>query len=122
MSTPHRSETNAIAEGAVRTVKEGKSAVLLQSGLDEKWWPDSMECYCYLRIVQASLSDGKAPCERRFECHFKAGLFRLEPMVEYQRVSAKDLSRLHQFGPKVLPGVFLGHALHAEESLEKETS
>ena len=32
-STPHRSETNAIAERAVRRVKEGTSAVLLQSGL-----------------------------------------------------------------------------------------
>ena len=36
-STPHRSETNGIAERAVRRVKEGTSAVLLQSGLDEKW-------------------------------------------------------------------------------------
>ena len=32
-STPHRSETNGIAERAVRGVKEGTSAVLLQSGL-----------------------------------------------------------------------------------------
>ena len=44
-STPHRSETNGIAERAVRRVKEGTSAVLLQSVLDEKWWADSMECY-----------------------------------------------------------------------------
>ena len=36
-STPHRSETNGIAERAVRRVKEGTSAVLLQSGLDEEW-------------------------------------------------------------------------------------
>ena len=35
-STPLRSETNGIAERAVRRVKEGTSAVLLQSGLDEK--------------------------------------------------------------------------------------
>ena len=34
-STPHKSETNGIAERAVRRVKEGSSAVLLQSGLDE---------------------------------------------------------------------------------------
>ena len=35
-STPHRSETHGIAERAVRRAKEGTSAVLLQSGLDEK--------------------------------------------------------------------------------------
>ena len=35
-STPHRSETNGIAERAVRRVKEGTLAVLLQSGLDER--------------------------------------------------------------------------------------
>ena len=34
-STPHRSETNGIAERAVRRIKEGTSAVLLQSGLNE---------------------------------------------------------------------------------------
>ena len=36
-STPHRSETNGIAERAVRRVKEGTSGVLLQSGLNESW-------------------------------------------------------------------------------------
>ena len=47
-STPHRFETNGIAG----RIKEGTSAVLLQSGLDEKC---SMECYCYLRNVQGPL-------------------------------------------------------------------
>ena len=42
-STPHRSDTNGIAERAVRRVKEGTSVVLLQSGLNESWWADSME-------------------------------------------------------------------------------
>ena len=65
-STPHRSETNGIAERAVRRVKEGTSAVLLQSGLDEKWWADSMECCTYLRNIEDLLSDGKTPYERRF--------------------------------------------------------
>ena len=36
-STPHRSETSGIAERAVRRVKEGTSAILLQSGLNESW-------------------------------------------------------------------------------------
>ena len=33
--------------------------------------------------------------------------------MEYHPISAKDLSRLHQFRPQVLPGIFLGYALHA---------
>ena len=37
-STSHRSETNEIAERAVRRVKEGTSAILLQSSLEENWW------------------------------------------------------------------------------------
>ena len=52
---------NGIAERAVRRVKEGTSAVLLQSGLNENGWADSMECYTYLRNVTDLLSDGKTP-------------------------------------------------------------
>ena len=45
------------AERAVRRVKEGTSAVLLQSGLNDNWWADSMECYTCLRNVTDLLSD-----------------------------------------------------------------
>ena len=44
--TSHRPETNGIPERAVRGVQEVTSAVLLQSGLDEKWWASSMGCHC----------------------------------------------------------------------------
>ena len=33
-------------------------------------------------------------------------------LVEYYPTTAKDQSRIHQFGKKVLPGLFLGHALY----------
>ena len=56
---PRRSETNGIAERAVRRVKGGTSAVLFQSGFNESWWADSMECYTYLQNVTDLLSDGK---------------------------------------------------------------
>ena len=113
-STPHRSETNGIAERVVRRVKEGTSAVLLQSGLDEKWWAGSVECYCYLRNIQDLLSDGKTPYERRFGEPFNGPVIQFGAMVKYHPISAKDMSRLHQFGPKVLPGMFFGYVLHTE--------
>ena len=34
-------------------------------------------------------------------------------LVEYHLKTAKDQSRIHQFGKKVLPGLFLGYALYA---------
>ena len=112
-STPHRSETNGIAERAVRRVKEGTSAILLQSGLGEKWWADSMECYCCLRNVTDLLSDGKTPYERRFGQPFKGPIIPFGSLVEYHPITAKDQSRIHQFGKNVLPGLFLGYALYA---------
>ena len=95
----------------MRRIRLGTSAVLLQSGLDEKWWADSMECRFYLRNVQDHLSDGKTPCERRFRKPFNGPVIPYGAMVEYHPISAKDLSRLHQFGPEVLPGTILGYVL-----------
>ena len=112
-STPHRSETKGIAERAVRRVKEGTSAVLLQSGLNESWWADSMECYTHLRNVTDLLSDWKTPYERRFGQPFQGPIIAFCSLVEYHPETAKDQSRIRQFGKKVLPALFLGYALFA---------
>ena len=106
--------TNGIAERAVRRVKEGTSAVLLQSGLNESWWADSMECNTYLRNVTDLLSDGKTPYERRFGQPFKGPIIPYGSLVECHPITAKDQSRIHQFEKKVLPGLFLRYALHAK--------
>ena len=71
-----------LAERAVRSVKEGTSAVLLQSGLNESWWADSMESYTYLRNVTDLLSDGKTPYERRFGQPFKRPIIPLGSLVD----------------------------------------
>ena len=97
----------------MRRVKERTSAVLLQSGLDEKWSADSMECYTHLRNIQDLLFDGKTPYERRFGKPFIGPIIPFGSLVEYHPITAKDQSRIHQFGKKVLPGLFLGYALYA---------
>ena len=98
----------------MRRVQEGTSAVLLQSGLNESWWADSMECYTYLRNVTDLFSDGKTHYVRRFGQPFKGPIIPFGSLVEYHFITAKDQSRIHQFGKKVLPGLFLGYALYAE--------
>ena len=85
-STPHRSETNEIAERAVRRVKEGTSAVLLQSGLGNERWADSMERHCYLRNIQDLLSDEKTPYERRFGMPCNGPVIPFGALVEYHPI------------------------------------
>ena len=72
-----------------------------------------MECYTSLRNIQALLSDWKTPYEREFGVPCKGLVIPFGAMVEHHPISARDLSRLHQFGPKLLPSIFLGYALHA---------
>ena len=78
-----------------------------------------MEWYCYLRNIQGKLSDAKTPCERRFGIPFNGPIIPFGAMVEYRPISAKDQSRLHQFGSKVLLGIFLGSALYVGVNLER---
>ena len=60
-------------------------------------------------------SDGKTPYERRFGQPFKGPIIPFGSLGEHQPTTAKDQSRIHQFGKKVLPGLFLGYALYAGE-------
>ena len=44
---------------------------------------------------------------------FEGPIIPFGSLVEYHPITAKDQSRIHQFGKKVLPGLFLGYALYA---------
>ena len=50
---------------------------------------------------------------RRFEQPLKRQVISFGSLVGYHPIFAKDESRIHQFGKKVLPGLFLGYALYA---------
>ena len=45
-------------------------------------------------------------------CSFQWSHFSLQAETNYQPIFLKDQSRLHHFGKKVLPGIFIRHALH----------
>ena len=56
---------------------------------------------------------GKLHTRDVLENHLKDQSFRFCSLVEYYPLIAKDQSRIHQFGKKVLPGLFVGYALYA---------
>ena len=66
-----------------------------------------------VRNIQNLLCDGNSPCERRFGVPFNGPVVPFGAVVDYHPISGKDLSRLHQFGKKILSGTFLGYALYA---------
>ena len=61
-----RSETNGVAERAVRRVKEGTAVALVQSGLTE-WLDCAIACYCYLRHVHDKMVGGRTAVEKLVE-------------------------------------------------------
>ena len=109
-STPHRSETNGIAEGAVRRMKEQ-----LRSCCNQVWtkiggripWNVTATC----EIFKIS-SDGKTPYERRFGEPFEGLFVPFGSLVEHHPISMKDQLRIHQYGKKVLPGIVHGYVLY----------
>ena len=76
----------------------------------------------HLRNIQDLLSDGKTPYERRFGKPLEGPINHpFGSLVDYYPISAKDQSRIHQFGKEVLPGLFLGDALYAGEEFGRVT-
>ena len=63
------------------------------------------------------LSDGKTPCERRSGQPLSGPIIPFGHWLSITLFSSKDQSRIHQFGKKVLPGLFLGRSVR-EVNLE----
>ena len=52
------------------------------------------------------MADGKTPYERRFGEQFKGPIIPCGAKVEYHPTSPRGPARIHQFGKKVLLGIF----------------
>ena len=76
-----------------------------------------MECFDCLRNVQDLLSDGKTPMRGVLGNHSKDRSFRLVHWLSIT-LSLRKTVKNHQFGKKVLLGLFLGYELYAGWYLE----
>ena len=56
---------------------------------------------------------GRRPVKDVFGQPFQGPIVPFGSLVEYHPITAKDQSRIHQFGKRVLFGLFLGYALYA---------
>ena len=62
-------------------------------------------------MSKTSWQMGKHRTKIDLENHLKGQYYFSGAMVEYRPSSPKDQMRIHQFGKKVLPGIFLGYEL-----------
>ena len=66
-----------------------------------------------VEMSKTSWQMGKRHTNDDSENHSEDRSYLFEAMVEYHPMSIRDQSRPHQFGKKVLPGIFLGYELIA---------
>ena len=81
---------------------------------------DSMECSMPVcETFKISCLMGRHHMKGGSECPLTDQLYCLEQWSNITSLCGRPISRLHQFGAKVLPGIFLGYALHAGVNLER---
>ncbi|MDP7647377.1 MAG: DNA (cytosine-5-)-methyltransferase, partial [Candidatus Woesearchaeota archaeon] len=113
-STPHRPETNGIAESAVKKVKEGTACSITQSGFTEDWWVYAMNCFCFLRcIIDKLAKGGRTAYYLRFGIDFQGTAIPFGAEIRYYPITQKDKARLHGMGERRLQGIFVGYVQHA---------
>ena len=101
-SAPHRSETNRVADRAVRRVKEGTAIALVQSGLPEAWRDRARECHCYFAQRARQMADNKTHSRNDLVRNLTDHQSPLEHWVEYIPITAKDKSSTHQLKKQTL--------------------
>ena len=94
-------------------MKEGTSAVLLQSDLDEKWRGNSEGMLLFSAKLSTSCQMGKLLLKSDFGEPFKGPIIPSCGNDWILSDMCTSESKLHQFGKKVLLGIFLGCALTA---------
>ena len=72
-----------------------------------------MSCFCFLRNVVDLLKSGQTAWEKRFKTKFTGPNLPLGAEITYKPITDKDKARLHKFGDKTLPGLFVGYSQQA---------
>eukprot|EP00971_Amphidinium_carterae_P039071 768017-Amphidinium_carterae.1 len=85
----------------VRHIQEGTRCLLLQAGLDARWWPYASRCFCHMNNIQKK--DGMSPWLRRFaSVDFKGKLIPFGALLDFIQQPAKESKQI-KYAPKTVP-------------------
>ena len=102
-STPGRSETNGVAEAAVKKVTYGTTTILEHAGFDSKWWPRAAKHFCFASCLNKI--DGVSPYNLRHGSEFDGKLVPFGALVDFKPSQTIQKSG-PCFSPKGVPGSF----------------
>ena len=101
-----------MVERAVRRVKQGTAAALVQSGLSEELLGQAMECCGQLRNVYDKLAESKIAYANRYGLPFDGPNIPFAAKILFKPRTRKDEARFHQICTKLLPGTFIDNVLN----------
>ena len=110
-STPSVSETNAVAERAVRAVVEGARALLSRAHLPLATWPYAVKYFCFALNIR--ILGGDSAWHRRFQKgHFRGPVIPFGAQVQFLLPKRVQLIQ-GKWQERAVDGVLLGYNQHS---------
>ena len=106
------SQSNAVAERAIRTILDGTRVNLLQSGLGHQYWPHAARHWCIAHDSLLALDSSPSPWELRFDAKCPMKVIPFGSLVHYWNGPKKRPKDELRFDPTSTPGIFLGYVIH----------
>ena len=107
---PHHSQSFEMGETAVRRLREGIAVLLSQSGLNDSWWSEAMNCYCFLHNAVYQQNCGNTVYFKRFGASFSGPLIAMGTAVFYKLSSINGHSSKGFPRSTIRAGVFMGYS------------
>ena len=108
-SAPHRPSSNGVIERYIRKVVEAARALLAQAGFHHALWPVALEYAAFALNIEIDWDDdGLSPYSRRHGIEFSGERLPFGCLIDYKPADP-DTKELPKFGPRGVPGIFLGY-------------
>ena len=100
-----------MVERQVRHVEEGTRTILSHAGMGPEWWPLAVSHFCHSANISPD-AEGRTAWRLRHTTPFNGDKIPFGAMIHF--LPPKPLlNKVPKFGPRGVPGIFLGWYLHS---------
>ena len=111
-STDNRPASNGVVERQNRNVLEGLRSILLESGLEHKFWSQAVQCWCFLNnTTRVHEKDNMTPYQRRHgkKVKFEGQQIAFGAKIHYLPTADREVRQRHKAGPRMVECLFAGY-------------